>query len=123
MGFMSLYMDPDANEKFMTAWKKAGKKLDMGKCCIRFKKLEDVPLDVVADVVKKTTAAEYVATYQRNLDTRQKPSGKRSGAKKAATKAPATKKATGAKAATKKPGAAAKAGSAASKKAAAKKRR
>ncbi|HYV37021.1 MAG TPA: DUF1801 domain-containing protein [Gemmataceae bacterium] len=45
------------------AFQKAGKKLEMGKACIRFHKLEDLPLDVIGQAVAGTTVQEYVAMY------------------------------------------------------------
>src|SRR5215510_4562835 len=44
---MCVYGNREHEQWFRQAWTKTGKKLDMGKSCIRFKKLEDVALDVV----------------------------------------------------------------------------
>jgi hypothetical protein len=41
-----------------------GKKLDMGKCCMRFKKLEDLPLDVIGEAVAMVPVASYIARYE-----------------------------------------------------------
>ncbi len=79
---------------------KAGKRLDMGRCCIRFKKLEDLPLDVIGEAIRRMPAKKYVAWYQSALDTRakDKAAGKAAGpAKKKAKKAGAPKKAAGKK--------------------------
>jgi hypothetical protein len=61
---MSPYMDPAQKEGLRDEFKKAGKKLDMGKSCLRFKKLEDLPLDVVGRVIASTAPKEYVARYE-----------------------------------------------------------
>lgn len=45
-------------------FKKAGKKLDMGKACIRFKKLEDLPLDAIAQMVAAVPPKQYIAAYE-----------------------------------------------------------
>jgi len=45
---------------FREAWAKSGKKLDMGKACIRFKKVEDLPLDVIGEAVRRIPAAAYI---------------------------------------------------------------
>ncbi len=45
-------------------FKKAGKKLDMGKACIRFKKLEDLPLEVIGELVGKVPPEEYIKWYE-----------------------------------------------------------
>ena len=52
--YMSLYLmcvygNEGEREWFHEQWTKSGKKLDMGKACVRFKKLEDVPLDVIGE--------------------------------------------------------------------------
>lgn len=58
-----LYMDEAAMERFTAAWRETGKKLDMGKSCVRFKKLEQVPLDVVADAIRAIPVKDFVAHY------------------------------------------------------------
>lgn len=55
----ALYMtsvsgDKALMDKLAAAYKAAGKKLDMGKSCLRFGKLEDLPLDVIGDIVAST---------------------------------------------------------------------
>jgi hypothetical protein len=47
------------------AFKKAGKRLDMGTCCLHFKRLEDLELTSVAKVVAMSTPKEYLAYYKR----------------------------------------------------------
>ena len=43
------------------------KKLDMGKCCIRFKKPEDVPLELIGQLVSKVTPEEWIGYYEANF--------------------------------------------------------
>jgi Domain of unknown function (DU1801) len=64
IGFMTMYSDPAETKWFVDAWKRSGKKLDMGKVCIRFKKLEDVPLDVVGEAVRRVPAAKWIQIYE-----------------------------------------------------------
>ena len=45
---------------FRSAWMKTGKKLNMGKACIRFKKAEDVALDVIGEAVRRVPASLYI---------------------------------------------------------------
>ncbi len=52
---------------FRESWLKTGKKLDMGKACIRFKKIDDVPLDVVGAAIKRIPAKKYIETYQSSV--------------------------------------------------------
>ena len=90
-----IYTSPDHEKSFVKDWKATGKKLDMGKSCVRFKKLEDVPLEVLGDAIQKINADEFLANYEQQVVRGRKP------AKKAAKKA--AKKVTKKKAATKKP--------------------
>jgi hypothetical protein len=115
-GHMSLYLmwtyeDTEEEQWLRGAWTKDGRKLDMGKCCIRFKKIEDVPLDVVAEAIRRMPAKKFVAWYESKLDPRtgkakstrdEKPSA---ASKKPAQKKPAAKKASATKAAATKPAA------------------
>src|SRR5215213_5297496 len=75
---MCIYGDAEQAKWFNDAWKKTGKKLDMGKSCIRFKKLDDVALDVIGEAIKRVPAKKYIAHYQSFLDSREiKHSAKR----------------------------------------------
>lgn len=74
---------------FVEAWTKSGKKLDMGKSCIRFKKLDDVPLEVVGEALRRFPAKDYLAYYQSVIDPR---TGRPKSTKKSASKSPATAK-------------------------------
>lgn len=67
---MSLYNNSEDVKRLEAAFKKSGKKLDMGKCCIRFKKLEDLPVEIIGDVVKKTPAKKYIEYYESAINTR-----------------------------------------------------
>jgi uncharacterized protein YdhG (YjbR/CyaY superfamily) len=64
---MGLYMDKDDVQWFEKAWKATGRKLDMGKACVRFKKIEDVPLEVVAEAIRRMPSPRYIHTYEANL--------------------------------------------------------
>ena len=68
---MCTYAKPKLREWFESAWRARGKPLRAGKSCYRFRRVDDVPLDVVAELLERVTAADYVATYQRQL-TRQR---------------------------------------------------
>lgn len=80
---MGLYMAPGGEEvrRFEQAWQKAGKKLDMGKSCIRWKKLDDLALDVLAEALRRMPAKRYLEIYETNL---AKGSPSRSGSTRAA---------------------------------------
>jgi hypothetical protein len=67
---MGVYGEGAAKESswFQKAWAKTGKKLDMGKCCVRFKKLEDVALDVIGEAIRRMPAKVYIAYYTKARD-------------------------------------------------------
>ena len=48
-------------------WAKTGKKLDMGKSCIRFRKLEDLPLDVIGKAIKRVPVKMYIQYVEDSL--------------------------------------------------------
>jgi hypothetical protein len=64
---MSIYGHQPLREWFEKAWKKTGKKLDMGKSCIRFKRVEDVPLEVIGEAIRRVPAKAYIEHYRRSL--------------------------------------------------------
>ncbi len=62
---MNIYGDKKTEEWFLREWKKSGKKLDMGKSCIRFKKAADLPLDVLGKAIAKTSVENFIDMYQK----------------------------------------------------------
>ncbi|HWV57963.1 MAG TPA: DUF1801 domain-containing protein [Longimicrobiales bacterium] len=61
---MCAYMDPALMVRLRAGFQRAGKKLDMGKSCLRFRRLEDVPLDVIGKVIASTPPDAYIAKYE-----------------------------------------------------------
>jgi uncharacterized protein YdhG (YjbR/CyaY superfamily) len=61
---VNVYGSPPLEKKLRDGFAAAGKKLDMGKACIRFKRAEDLALDAVAEVVAATPLDRYVAAAQ-----------------------------------------------------------
>ena len=61
---MTVYGDKKHEAKLRDGFKAAGKKLDMGKSCVRFKKLDDLPLDVIAQAVASTPPDQFIARYE-----------------------------------------------------------
>ncbi len=107
---MGLYMNPDELKWFTQAWKASGKKLDMGKACVRFKKLDDVALDVVGEAFRRVSADAWIATYEATLagSAQRKAPAKKAAAAKAKAAKPGKAKAAPAKKASGKPAKAAK---------------
>jgi hypothetical protein len=67
-----VYADDGEAERFQAEWRETGKKLDMGKSCVRFKKLDDVPLEVVGRAIARTSPADFIAIYERSRAGRTK---------------------------------------------------
>src|ERR1041384_883118 len=61
---MGLSTDAKLAAWFTAAWKKTGKKLDLGKSCLRFDAIEDVALDVLGEAVAKLPVSDHVALYE-----------------------------------------------------------
>ena len=59
-----VYSDPARAQRLHAAAAKIGRKLDMGKSCIRFKRVEDLPLDAICDEIASTSPAEFIRIYE-----------------------------------------------------------
>lgn len=65
---MGLYSNPVLLKWFTTEYPKhSAAKLDMGKSCIRFKKPEHIPYKLIAELAKKVTVKDWIATYEKNV--------------------------------------------------------
>ena len=62
---MSVYADEALSTWFTDEYRATGKRLDMGKSCVRFRTLDDLPLDLVGEAVGKVTLEEFVERYQQ----------------------------------------------------------
>jgi hypothetical protein len=103
---VGLYSDAKARSWFDGAYKKSGKKLDMGKSCLRFKNVDALALDVIGEAIAKIGVDEYVKIYEKSREgtaegkkkakaakvAKRKPAKKAKPVKKAPKKKPATKR-------------------------------
>lgn len=65
---MGVYAMPELNKWFTTAHAKASpKKLDMGKSCIRYKKPEDIPFELIGELASKITPDEWILYYEKTI--------------------------------------------------------
>ncbi len=90
-----IYGDDAEAARFEKQWAKSGKKLDMGKSCVRFKKLEDLCLTSIGAAVKRMTAARFIKHYEANVvsaTARKKKASKKKASKKKASKKKASSK-------------------------------
>lgn len=60
-----VYADPDQLERFRERYLATGKRLDMGKSCVRFTKLENLPVELIGEMVALTTTDEFVEMARR----------------------------------------------------------
>ena len=63
---MSVYGNPDHEKWFRQAWAKTGKKLDMGKSCVRFRDLDGVVLDAVGRAIAAVPPERMIELYERS---------------------------------------------------------
>ncbi len=59
-----VYSDPARVQRLRTAAAAMGKRLDMGKSCIRFKRAEDLPLDAICEEIASTSPTEFIRLYE-----------------------------------------------------------
>lgn len=70
---MGIYADADMLEWFQEEYhKRVPTRLDMGKSCIRFKKPEHIPYDLVAELVEKMTPQQWIDLYEANVKNPRK---------------------------------------------------
>jgi Domain of unknown function (DU1801) len=63
---MGIYGDDGEATWFRERWAETGKKLDMGKSCVRFRRLGDLALDVVGEAIARTSVDDFIAGYERS---------------------------------------------------------
>lgn len=62
---MGVYADKPLNDWFVSEYPRHAKnKLDMGKSCIRFKKMDDIPYDLIAQLTQKISVNDWISLYQ-----------------------------------------------------------
>ncbi len=83
-----LYGDKKLDAAFRAGFKAAGKKLDMGKACVRFKTADALALDVIGETVRKVSVDSYIAWHDKvhGATKKKKPAAKKPAAKKSAAK-------------------------------------
>jgi hypothetical protein len=73
---MGIYADPKLLKWFTDAHAKASsKKLDMGKSCIRYKKPEDIPIDLIGELASKMTVQDWINMYETGFKDHRKKKG------------------------------------------------
>lgn len=70
------YQDDQESGWLRGEFARAGKRMDMGKSCLRFKSLDDLPLDVIGAFVTRTPVDAFIAQYEKARAAMGKPPGK-----------------------------------------------
>lgn len=65
---MGIYAKPELHEWWKAEYPKhAKRKLDMGKSCVRFKKMDDIPYNLIAELIQKMTPQDWIDLYEENV--------------------------------------------------------
>jgi len=59
-----VYADDELREAFLDEYRASGKKLDMGKSCVRFTKLENLPVELIGKAVRGLSVDDFIAQYE-----------------------------------------------------------
>ena len=69
---MGIYINPLLLEWFTTEYSKQfSYKLDMGKSCIRFKKMDQIPFDLLSELIQKISVQEWIDCYESKIKNRK----------------------------------------------------
>jgi uncharacterized protein YdhG (YjbR/CyaY superfamily) len=60
-----IYMDEESRQEFETAYKATGKRYDVGKSCVRFRKLDDLPLPLIGESIASMEVEEFVERVKK----------------------------------------------------------
>ena len=65
---MGIYSNPKLLDWFVSEYPKHCKrKLDMGKCCVRFKKMEEIPYSLIGELMQKMSVDDWIGLYEKNI--------------------------------------------------------
>jgi hypothetical protein len=65
---MGIYANPELLKWFVSEYPKHSKqKLDMGKSCVRFKKMEEIPYKLIGELMKKMSVKDWIGIYEKNM--------------------------------------------------------
>ena len=69
---MNVYGDPETERWFKEQYQIRGKKLDMGKSCVRFQNLDALPLDLIGETISRTPVEEFIRRYEFSRNRNRK---------------------------------------------------
>jgi uncharacterized protein YdhG (YjbR/CyaY superfamily) len=62
---MGIYISEGTRQEFEAKYKATGKRFDAGKSCVRFRKLDDLPLDLIGDAIASMQVDELIEAYEK----------------------------------------------------------
>jgi len=68
----NIYANPVSREAFEREYRATGKRYDVGKSCVRFRKLDDLPLKLIGKAIAQTEMQEFISDYERMIEKRKK---------------------------------------------------
>ncbi len=74
---MNIYGSAEDEQWFVGRYRASGKRLDMGKSCVRFRKLDDLPLDLIGEAVGRTSMEEWIGRYEASRPPKRRAGTKR----------------------------------------------
>ena len=60
----AVYSNEDSRDAFLERYRESGKRLDMGKSCVRFRKLDDLPVDLIGEAIASMDVEGFIETYE-----------------------------------------------------------
>jgi len=84
--YMAIYLMPayaegtSGEDWFRREWAATGKKLDMGKCCLRFRKLDDLALDLIGKAIRRSPIDTFLAQYEASIGNSRRSIAKKKAA-------------------------------------------
>lgn len=96
---MAVYADPAKERQLVDAFRREGKKLDMGKSCIHFQSLDALPLEALGDLIGSTSVDNFIALYETNRGRTARDTAPKATARKATARKTAAPKGAAASAA------------------------
>jgi len=67
----NIYANQASREEFERDYRATGKRYDVGKSCVRFRKLDDLPLELIGKAIAQTEMEEFVSDYERMIEQRK----------------------------------------------------
>ncbi len=61
----AVYADADSRERFVSAYRASGKRLDMGQSCVRFRRIDDLPVELIGEAIAEYSVEEFIALSER----------------------------------------------------------